>query len=110
LQTGEVSTLAGTANSLGATDGTGGAALFKYPIGIASDGGNLYVTDTGNATIRKISISGGQVTTLAGSAGKVGSDDGNAAHARFGIPSGIVTSGTGTTLYITDMERIRKIQ
>jgi hypothetical protein len=110
IATGSVTTLAGSAGHIGLTDGTGGAALFKYPIGIASDGSNLYITDTGNGTIRKIVISGGQVTTSAGAAGKVGFDDGNAANARFSVPSGIVIAGTGTTLYIADMGTIRKIQ
>ncbi|MCK9419948.1 MAG: hypothetical protein M0R70_11280 [Nitrospirae bacterium] len=109
LETGSVTTLAGIAGTLGSTDGTGGAALFNYPLGIASDGNCLFVTDTGNSNIRKIVISGGQVTTLAGTTGKVGSDDGNATNARFSIPSGIV-AGTGTTLYIADMGAIRKIK
>jgi sugar lactone lactonase YvrE len=110
IATGSVTTLAGTAGTRGSTDGTGGAALFNYPIGIALDGSNLYVTDTGNGTIRKIIISEAQVMTLAGTAGKVGSVDGIAASARFSIPVGIVTVGTGTTLYIADMGTIRKIQ
>jgi hypothetical protein len=111
IATGAVTTLAGTPSVFGSTDGTGGAALFNYPLGIASDGSNLYVTDTGNGTIRKIVISGGQVTTFAGTVGKVGSVDGNAANARFSIPSGIITAGTGTTtLYIADMGTIRQIQ
>ncbi len=110
IATGEVSTLAGTAGTFGSTDGTGASALFNYPQGIVSDGVNLYVTDNGNATIRQIVISSGQVSTLAGIAGKRGFVDGNAATARFNIPSGIVTTGTGTTLYISDMGTIRQIQ
>jgi hypothetical protein len=46
--------IAGTAGTPGSTDGTGGAALFRNPGGITTDGTNLYITDTGNQTIRKI--------------------------------------------------------
>ncbi|MBK6827603.1 MAG: hypothetical protein IPG86_12360 [Chitinophagaceae bacterium] len=56
--------------SPGNTDGTGAAARFTTPAGITSDGsGNLYVTETGNHLIRKITPAG-VVTTLAGSTGK----------------------------------------
>ncbi len=108
--TGEVSTVAGTAGSSGSTDGQGGTALFNDPHGITSDGINLYITDEGNKTIRQIVVSSGQVSTLAGSVGKGGGDDGLPAAARFNIPTGIVvTSGTGTTLFIVDMGTIRKV-
>lgn len=110
LATGAVTTLAGTADHSGSTDGIGGAALFNYPQGIASDGSSLYVTDTGNTAIRKIIISSGAVSTIIGTAGKVGSVDGNASIARFGVPIGIAIAGAGPTLYVADMGLIRKIQ
>jgi len=72
---GAVTTFAGTAGSTGSTDGTGAAARFFYPSGITSDGTNLYVADTYNHTIRKIVISTGAVSTLAGTAEVSGSTD-----------------------------------
>jgi len=94
-----VTTLAGKAGVSGATDGIGTAALFN-PQGIASDGTNLYVADFGNNIIRKIAISSGTVTTLAGAAGISGSTDGTGPAARFSGPSGITTDRTN--LYVTD--------
>lgn len=64
---GVVSTFAGSAGVLGATDATGTAARFQFPAGLAADAsGNLYVCDTGNHSIRKITPTG-QVTTIAAS-------------------------------------------
>ncbi len=104
-----VTTLAGTAGYMGHADGTGAAARFYYPYGIASDGTNLYVVDYGNSTIRKIAIATGVVTTLAGTAGIIGHADGTGAAARFYSPSGITTDGTN--LYVADSgnNMIRKI-
>ena len=62
---GVVTTLAGTAGQTGSTDGTGGAARFNAPAGIAVDGsGNVYVGDTGNGAVRKVTPAG-VVTTVA---------------------------------------------
>ena len=71
--------------------------------------GNLYVADSGNHTIRKISP-GGVVTTLAGLAGNPGSADGTSNSARFNNPSGVAVDGAGN-LYVADMgnHTIRKI-
>jgi streptogramin lyase len=80
---GSVSTLAGTAGVAGSADGTGTAALFNLPQGIAVDGtGNVYVSDTNNSTIRRITPAG-VVTTLAGAAGQTGGGDGTGSSARF---------------------------
>ncbi|MGO9446628.1 MAG: hypothetical protein ACLPXB_17920 [Thiobacillaceae bacterium] len=109
IATGVVSTLAGSAGNPGKADGTGTAATFNYPWGITTDGRNLYVTDDNNATIRKIIIASGAVTTLAGKAGSIGHADGTGTSATFYNPYGITTDGTN--LYVTDSynNTIRKI-
>lgn len=107
---GVVTTLAGTAGIRGHADGTGTVASFVYPKGIATDStGNVYVSDTLNQTIRKITPSG-VVTTLAGTDGLFGSTDGAGAAARFNSPSGIATDSVGN-VYVADYgnSSIRKI-
>ncbi|MCU0292904.1 MAG: hypothetical protein MUF10_13080, partial [Thermoanaerobaculaceae bacterium] len=85
VATGEVTTLAGTAGSSGPADGTGAAARFSSPRGVATDGsGNLFVADTANHTIRRIVVATGEVTTLAGRAGSYGSVDGVGEECRGG--------------------------
>jgi sugar lactone lactonase YvrE len=104
LQSGVVSTLAGTAGMSGSVDGTGAAARFNQPEGVAADGaGNLYVADSNNDTIRKIVMESGVVTTLAGAAGMPGSADGTGAAARFQYPFGVALDGTGN-LYGADCD------
>lgn len=100
LATGTVATLAGTADAWGSADGTGAAARFTNPSGVTTDGTNLYVTDSGNHTVRKIVIETGAVTILAGGAGDPGSADGRGIEARFNEPDSIVTDGAN--LYVTD--------
>lgn len=107
---GIVKTLAGTAGEAGSVDGIGAAARFHYPGSLAVDGnGNLYVVDNGNFTIRKITPAG-EVTTLAGMAGKVGSVDGTGAAARFDHLGNITVDSSGN-LYVVDNGNftIRKI-
>jgi sugar lactone lactonase YvrE/plastocyanin len=100
LSTGQVATLAGVALSPGTTDGTGVAARFSQPQGIATDGTNLYVADTLNSTIRRVVIATGEVTTLVGSPGVAGSSDGIGGVAHFANPRGIATDGA--SLYVCD--------
>lgn len=109
LATGAVTTVAGIAETSGAEDGTGTKAAFNYPYGITTDGTNLYVADTFNCTIRKIVMSTGVVTTIAGTAGVSGSADGTGAEATFNYPFDITTDGT--SLYVADSynSTIRKI-
>ena len=107
---GVVSTLAGTAGNYGSTDGTGSAALFYQPQGVTVDStGTLYVADTGNQTIRKVT-GGGGVSTLAGLAGNYGSVDGTGTSARFYGPSGVAVDGAGN-VYVADYfnQTIRKV-
>jgi hypothetical protein len=100
-QAGVVTTFAGTANTAGHADGTGTAATFSQPTGIAIDGsGNLYVADAGNNTIRKVT-SGGVVSTLAGTAGTTGSADGSGAAARFNSPRGVTVDSSGN-VFVAD--------
>ncbi len=115
ISTGVVTTLAGPAQgstTTGDADGTGNAARFNPPQGITTDGTNLYVADSNNNKIRRIVISTGVVTTLAGPAAGTttsGNTDGTGNAARFNNPKGITTDGTN--LYIGDAtnHRIRKI-
>ena len=98
---GVVTTLAGTAGSSGSADGTGADARFKYPSGVAVDGdGNVYVGDTSNNQIRKITPAG-EVTTLAGTATGSGFADGIGPFARFFAPYGVAVDGDGN-IYVAD--------
>ena len=98
---GVVSTVAGLTATAGSADGIGAAARFNTPNGIAVDGsGNLYVADTGNNTIRKITP-GGAVTTLAGSAGSSGATNGPGNLARFASPYGVMVDRSNT-VYVAD--------
>jgi hypothetical protein len=86
---GVVTTLAGTAHAIGSPDGTGAAARFNAPQGLATDvAGNVFVADSGNNKIRIITPAG-VVTTLAGAAGTPGSADGTGSAARFSDPTGV---------------------
>lgn len=98
---GNVTTLAGSAGVSGSADGLGGAARFNLPEGIVlGGGGTLFVTDTGNHTVRKIDAAG-DVSTLAGSPGVPGSTDGTGALARFQEPAGLALDASGN-LFVAD--------
>ena len=98
---GVVTTLAGSAGQYGSSDGTGSAASFDYANGVAVDSaGNVYVADSGNDEIRKITPSG-VVTTLAGSALQSGSSDGTGSAARFDSPYGVAVDSAGN-VYVAD--------
>jgi sugar lactone lactonase YvrE len=99
---GAVSTLAGLAGLSGSADGSGSSARFNQPLGIAVDiNGTVYVADTGNHTIRKIT-SGGVVSTLAGSAGNSGSLNATGTNALFYEPEGVAVNSTGTLIFVAD--------
>ena len=108
-----VTTLAGLAGNSGSADGTGSAARFYYPYGVAVDSaGNLYVADywqrhdpEGDA-----GRTNWVVTTLAGLAGSPGSADGTDSAARFNCPYGVAVDSAGN-LYVADEcnNTIRKV-
>ena len=108
ISTGAVTTVAGTGSS-GWTNGTGTSASFSYPFGITTDGTNLYVADSSNHLIRKIVISTGVVTTLAGT-GSSGSANGTGTSASFSNPRGITTDGTNLYVADTGNHLIRQIE
>lgn len=109
-QAGVVTTFAGAAGSSGSTDGTGTAARFSVPYGVAVDAaGTVYVSDHGNHIVRKVTPAG-VVTTLAGTAGSMGSTDGGGASARFKFPGHLAADALGTVFVAdTDNQTIRQI-
>jgi serine/threonine protein kinase/sugar lactone lactonase YvrE len=105
---GQVSTFAGFARLSGATDGPGSYARFNDPQGVAVDAArNVYVADTDNYTIRKISPAG-IVSTLAGMADQPGSMDGRGNQARFFNIQGMAATPEGW-LYVLDGDLIRHV-
>jgi len=99
----QITTLAGTAGTTGMADGTGAAAQFNLPSGVATDSaGNIYVADKSNHTIRKVTPTG-DVTTLAGTAGASGSQDGDGTAALFNYPHGVAVD-SGLNVYVADSQ------
>ena len=97
---GTVLTLAG-GTSAGSADGVGGAASFNAPRGLTVDSqGDIYVADTNNNTIRKITPNG-TVTTVAGIPGQAGNADGPGNQALFNAPRGVSVDASGN-VYVTD--------
>lgn len=107
---GLVSTVAGLSGISGSADGVGSAARFNVPLDLCVDAfGNLYVSDTANDIIRRITP-GGNVGTLAGAALAADSVDGPTNVARFNQPRGIALDAAGN-LYVADFgnDTIREI-
>ena len=107
-----VTTIAGTAGSMGSADGSGTVATFNFPIDICADAaGNLFVSDQSNDTIRNLvpSQGGWMVSTIGGSPLRVGTTDGLGAAARFKLPWGIAVNAANE-LYVADWgnQTIRK--
>src|SRR6185503_4896587 len=107
---GAVTTLAGLAGYGGIADGAGNEARFANPSGVAVDSsGTVYVADTWNCTIRKVTPAG-VVTTLVGLSGMQGGDDGTNSQAQFLFPQGVAVDNAGN-LYVADTvgATIRKV-
>jgi sugar lactone lactonase YvrE len=105
---GVVTTLAGIADQTGNVDGTGSAARFFSLSGITVDpSGIIYVADSINRTIRKVTAAG-VVTTLAGNPTASGAADGTGTTASFLAPTAIAADGNGS-LYVADACAIRKV-
>jgi len=105
-----IGTLAGSNTGLVTSrDGPAASAVFRQPRQAVADAqGNVYVADSGNHTVRK--ISGGVVSTLAGQSGVKGFADGPAASALFNEPSGVLVAADGSVLVLdTNNGRIRRI-
>ena len=99
---GVVTTFAGIADHHGHADGAGTQALFSRPEGIACDRtGNLYVADSANHAIRKITPAG-LVTTVAGNPGVMGSSDGTGSSATFEWPHNIAVDADGYIFVLCD--------
>jgi hypothetical protein len=107
---GAVTTVAGQAGNYGSSDGVGTAAMFSEPCGVAVDtNGNVYVADSGNNTIRKVTPAG-VVTTLAGLVRVTGTNDGTGSSARFYFPESVaVDSADNVYVADTDNNTIRKV-
>ncbi len=107
----QVTTLIRNATSVAAAvDGAAASARLLNPVGVAVDAsGNAYIADTGTLTIRRMAVDG-SLTTIAGSPGNSGSDDGTGAAARFAALGGIAVGPDGD-LYVVDTgnQRIRRV-
>ncbi|MEO8383351.1 MAG: hypothetical protein ABI779_27090 [Acidobacteriota bacterium] len=108
---GVVTTLAGRLGTPGFADGTGAAARFRFPAGIAVDpvNGTIYVSDKDNQVIRRVTPAG-EVSTIAGQPGVAGSADASGTAARFAYPRGLVVDNSGI-IYVADTQNqvIRRV-
>ena len=104
LSTGEITTIAGTANSAGSADGTGGNARFNQPRYIAVDGDVAMITDASGNTIRRLEISTGAVTTIATGALNAGGNIKN-----FKSPWGITMDAEKVLVADFNQERVVRI-
>ena len=111
---GTITTIAGNGTCCYSGDGgTATSAQIGYGYGIAIDGsGNIYIADSNNQRIRK--ISGGNITTIAGNGSPGYSGDGvgaAATNAQLNNPRGVAVDAAGANVYIADTnnQRIRKV-
>ena len=116
ISTGIITTVAGSGGTSGSYSGDNGsatAATLKYTGGVVVDAaGNVYIADTNNNRIRKVTVSTGIITTIAGSStsGSYSGDNGAATSATLDYPYGVGLD-TASNVYIadTDNHRIRKV-
>ncbi len=102
VATGEVTTVAGTANSAGAQDGPAAGASFYNPDDVALDGaGNLFIADYLNSTVRKIQLASATVSTVVGFAGRVGVRLGELP-AGLNYPAALVSLGSGGIIILDE--------
>lgn len=106
IATGVVTTVAGS-GAKGDVDGAGTEANFDNPVGVISDGANLYIVDGGNNRIRMLALGSGVVTTLVGSSG--GDVDGVGTATRLAAPSAITSDGTDLYTVESENQKVRKI-
>jgi hypothetical protein len=100
---GVVTTFAGTPDVTGTNDGLGSAAKFNFPQGLALDSSNnVYVADTANNTIRKITP-GGMVTTFAGTPGISGNTDSANGPPQFSGPAAVAVDRSNN-VYVADTQ------
>jgi trimeric autotransporter adhesin len=109
---GIITTVSGTGNGGYAGDGgPANLAVLRHPSGVAIDGsGNIYITEQGNSSIRRITAATGIIDTFAGGgSGDYGGDGGPATAASFHMPWGVALDGAD--LYISDHlnNKIRKV-
>jgi DNA-binding beta-propeller fold protein YncE len=108
---GVITTIAGT-GARGADDGPAGRATFNGPKAIRCDGGgDVFVVDTENHSVRKLDVKALRVTTVAGGRQGKGGDGGEARAAGLDRPHGVVIDRDGT-LYVADSgnHRVRRVR
>jgi trimeric autotransporter adhesin len=110
--TGLITTVAGSGVAgFGGDGGQATAAQLQYPWGVTVDGaGNLFIADTNNHRIRKVTAATGVITTVAGNGTAGYNGDGLATGASLHNPRGVAVDGSGN-VYISDQlnQRIRKV-
>ena len=104
-----VSTFAGTANIAGTEDGKGANAHFNLPTQITTDGKSLFVADSGNSAIRRISLADAAVKTIGGQPGSPGKVDGPPAKSQFSGPRGVAADSKFVYVADTGNNLIRKL-
>ena len=109
IGSGTVTTITGTANIGGTEDGTGSGAHFNLPTQIATDGTTLYVADSGNNSIRRITLADMKVKTIAGQPGTAGKTEGTPDKSQFSGPRGIAVDKKAIYVADTGNDVIRKI-
>jgi hypothetical protein len=99
VATGAVTTIAGVTDQSAVVDGVGPAVRFAGPTRMTFDNGVLYLSD--DNTIRRYVIATGEATTIVGTAGVEGADDGVGPAAAFASPQGVTSDGAGN-VYVAD--------